>query len=197
MAVTIELVKKQALRTDREIGPDISSLEKPASTFEAAFGEHWNRICAVLFRLVGDRDEAEDLALEVFWRLYRRPPDTSRQGSSLGGWLYRVATNLGYNALRSKKRRKRYEEEAGLWSIENSSPASPAVESERAEERLQVRRALAQMKPRSAQLLILRHSGLSYAEIATALGIPKNSVGTLLARAEAEFEKLYRKLEGR
>jgi DNA-directed RNA polymerase specialized sigma24 family protein len=50
------------------------------ASFEAAFQEHWPRVCAVLYRLVGDRDETEDLALEAFWRLYRRPP-------ALGTWL--------------------------------------------------------------------------------------------------------------
>jgi RNA polymerase sigma-70 factor (ECF subfamily) len=50
---------------------------------------------------------------------------------------------------------------------------------------------LRQMKERDAQLLILRHSGLSYREIAAALDVAPGSVGTLLARAEAEFEQRY------
>ncbi len=57
-----------------------------------------------------------------------------------------------------------------------------------------VREALARMKPAQAQLLILRHSGLSYQELAEALGVKASSIGTLLARAEAEFEKRYREL---
>jgi DNA-directed RNA polymerase specialized sigma24 family protein len=52
------------------------------------------------------------------------------------------------------------------------------------------------MKPRSAKTLVLRYSGLSYAEIANAIGVSPNSVGTLLARAEREFEQQYRALEG-
>jgi RNA polymerase sigma-70 factor (ECF subfamily) len=56
-----------------------------------------------------------------------------------------------------------------------------------------VRSVLGHMRPRSAQALILRHSGLSYAEVADAIGIPPGSVGTLLARAEKEFERLYRR----
>ena len=51
------------------------------------------------------------------------------------------------------------------------------------------------LKPRAAQLLVLRHSGLSYAEIAQALNVARSSVGTLLARAEKEFERRYRALE--
>jgi RNA polymerase sigma-70 factor (ECF subfamily) len=50
------------------------------------------------------------------------------------------------------------------------------------------------MKPRSAMLLLLRQSGLSYREIASALEIAPGSVGTLLARAEKEFRKKYRQI---
>lgn len=167
-----------------------------AVAFEAIFHAHWTRVYAVLFRLVGDRAEAEDLALEVFLRLYRRPPARER-GDSLCGWLYRVATNLGFNALRARKRRQRYEQEAGRLALEVASGHDPEVEAERAEEREQVRSVLARMKPRSAQLLILRHSGLSYAELAAAFGVSPGSIGTMLARAEREFEAQYRALEGR
>jgi RNA polymerase sigma-70 factor (ECF subfamily) len=48
------------------------------------------------------------------------------------------------------------------------------------------------MKPREAQLLLLRSSGLAYREVAQTLGIQPGSVGTLLARAEAEFERRFR-----
>ena len=71
----------------------------------------------------------------------------------------------------------------------------PAQQVEKTQDRQQVRMALARMKPRSARLLLLRHSGLSYAEIAAALEIAPGSVGTLLARAEDEFEREYRRQE--
>jgi RNA polymerase sigma-70 factor, ECF subfamily len=161
--------------------------------FEAAFQEHWPRVYGAVFRLVGDRAEAEDLALETFWRLCQRPP---RRGENLAGWLYRVATNLGYNALRARKRRARYEEQAGKLEISNRAQQDPAVEVERADERRQVRAALDQMKPKSARLLILRHSGLSYAELAATLGLAPGSIGTLLARAEQEFLTNYQKIRG-
>jgi RNA polymerase sigma-70 factor (ECF subfamily) len=51
------------------------------------------------------------------------------------------------------------------------------------------------MRPRAAQVLVLRHSGLSYAEIAAAMNVAVGSVGTLLARAEKAFERHYRALE--
>ena len=170
-----------------------SEAHAPAE-FEALFQEHWERVYGVLFRLLGDQGEAEALALEVFWRLYRQPPPG--QARNLAGWLYRVATNLGFNTLRADKRRSRYEERAGYLSVEHPVPSDPVATLERADEREQVRAVLRQMKPRSAQLLLLRHSGLSYGEVATALDLSPASIGTLLARAEREFEQRYRAIYG-
>jgi RNA polymerase sigma-70 factor, ECF subfamily len=158
--------------------------------FDALFQQHWERMCSVLFRMLGDWHEAEDLALETFMQLYQKPP---AQENNLGGWLYRVATNLGLNALRARKRRQRYEEEAGAWLLESDPSQDPASVIERTQERQRVRIALGSMKLRSAQVLVLRHSGMSYAEIAGAIDVSPASVGTLLARAEREFEQLYRK----
>ena len=158
-------------------------------TFEAIFYEHYDRIYAVLFRLTGDPDEADDLAAEVFWRLLVRPPALD---GNLGGWLYRVATRLGYNHLRASRRRSQHEALAGL---ENQPAAGddPAGEAERLDERRRVRVVLRQMPLRDVQILILRHSGLPYREIAAAVGVASASVGTLLARAEKRFEELYAK----
>ena len=161
--------------------------------FEATFLENWQRIYNVLFQVVGDRAEAEDLALETFWQLYKNPP--SRR-ENLDGWLYRVALNRGFNALRSRKRRAHYEDQAAKMAIEVDSPVDPADETEQIEQRRSVRAVLAQMKPRSAQMLVLRHSGFSYAEIAVAVKVRHSSVGTLMARDEDEFEEIYRRSQG-
>jgi RNA polymerase sigma-70 factor (ECF subfamily) len=161
--------------------------------FEAAFQEHWPRVYGVAFRLVSNRAEAEDLALETFWRLFKHPPGRSE---NLAGWLYRVATNLGFNALRASKRRRGYEDQAGHLDLASHEANDPAVEFEKADERRLVRAALAQMKPKTAQLLVLRHSGLSYQELASTLGLAPGSVGTLLTRAEQEFLTNYQKMGG-
>jgi RNA polymerase sigma-70 factor (ECF subfamily) len=158
--------------------------------FEAVFLEHWPRVYGVLRRLVGDHAEAEDLALETFWQLYRRPPHDARD-LNLGGWLYRVATNLGLNTLRAWKRREHYELEAGQWDAPHRGDTDPAEVQAQAEVRGRVRAVLGEMSPRQAQLLILRHSGMSYQELAAALGVSANSIGTLLVRAERDFEKRY------
>jgi RNA polymerase sigma-70 factor (ECF subfamily) len=170
---------------------------RPSAAFDALFEAHWPRVYGVLLRLVGDPAEAEDLAIEVFWQLYRQPRPIGEE-RRLAGWLVRVATNLGLNELRGRRRRAHYEREAAVRSPEvlPGVAPNPAVEAERQLEQAAVRRVLARMKPRSAQLLVLRHSGLSYAEVAGALQLAPSSIGTLLARAEQEFESLYRAQEG-
>jgi RNA polymerase sigma-70 factor (ECF subfamily) len=156
--------------------------------FEAAFSEHYNRVYGVLFRLLGNRAEAEDLTVEAFWRLWERAP---RNRENLGGWLYRVAMRLGYNALRAARRRERYELQAGVEALETNGSPDPSHSLEQQQERARVREVLSRMNDRNAQLLVLRHSGFSYREIAGILGIAPGSVGTLLARAEAEFQQGY------
>jgi RNA polymerase sigma-70 factor (ECF subfamily) len=182
-------------RQTKPAQPESEGSASPAlfdAPFETLFQQHWERLCRVLLQIVGDEAEAQDLALETFVRLYRRPPADER---NLGGWLYRVATNLGLNALRARKRRQAYEEQAGALALEQDGPEDPAEAVERALERQRVREALGAMKPRSAQVLLLRHSGLSYAEIATAVDVAPSSVGTLLARAESEFEDQYTRMD--
>jgi RNA polymerase sigma factor (sigma-70 family) len=167
-----------------------ASSKTDATEFDAVFLEYWQPIYRVLVRIVGDHAEAEDLALETFWQLYRRPPANEH---SLGGWLYRVATNLGLNALRARKRRQQHELDAGKWNIENrvSDPANQVIVEE---ERTRVRDVLIEMDERQARLLFLRYSEMSYQELADALGVSVNSIGTLLVRAEREFAKRYQRV---
>lgn len=180
MTVTLDNLHSQAVKANA------------VADFETLFREHWPRVYGVIFRIIGDPDEAEDLALEAFLKLYGKM-DGAKGLSVLptSGWLYRVATNLGLNALRARKRRHQYELEAGKISLEVAAPENPAVVLERTEERLRVRQILSQMKPRAAKILILRHSGLSYREIAAAVRVSPNSVGKLLSRAEKDFERRW------
>ena len=170
----------------------VKSVESCAEAdLEALFAQHWSRVYGLLFRLVGEHAEAEDLALEVFWRYYHNPP-TEHDPQRVGGWLYRVALRLGFNSLRAQRRRNKYEDAVGMQNLVHEESLDPANQVELEEQRQQVRQVLAQMKPKPARLLVLRYNGLSYAEIATTLEIAPGSVGTLLARAEAEFQKRYK-----
>jgi RNA polymerase sigma-70 factor (ECF subfamily) len=161
--------------------------------FEALFKENWPFVYRLLYRLVGDPAEAEDLALETFFRLYQHHPLPQRE-FNLGGWLRKVATNLGLHSIRSFKRREHYEMSAGKGALEEMPENRPAEILAQGEERRLARLALAKMNGRQAQLLILRYSGLAYKEIAQTLGLSPSSIGPLLLRAEREFEKQYRVL---
>ncbi len=157
--------------------------------FDMLFSAHWERVYRLLVRVVGDPQESEAIALDVFWQLYRQPPNVDTD-DQLAGWLYRVALNRGYNALRAAKRREKYEAEAG-GALLVAKQDAPDITVERWMEQAKVRAALAEMKPRSAEVLSLRYSGLAYKEIAEVLEIAPGSIGTLLARAEKEFEAQY------
>jgi RNA polymerase sigma-70 factor (ECF subfamily) len=164
-------------------------MQMNSTIFDDLFQTHWERVYRLLFRVVGDGDSAEELALDVFWQLYRTPPRV-RDEDELAGWLYRVALRRGYNALRAAKRRDKYEQSAGAALLAEAT-LPPDIQVEQRMEQERVREVLTQLKPRSAELLILRYSGLAYKEIAATLEIAPASVGTLLARAEKEFEDVF------
>lgn len=162
------------------------------AAFESLFRQHYARIYRVLYRLVGD--EADDLAQEVFLQLYRRPPAAAE--TDLGAWLHRVAVNLGYNALRASQRRRGYRAilarlPGGDWQ---PVEAGPEEWTEAQEEQQRVRVALGRLSQREAAVLVLRYDDMSYREIALVLGVAPGSVGTLLARAERAFSKVYARL---
>jgi RNA polymerase sigma-70 factor (ECF subfamily) len=147
------------------------------AAFTRLFEQHWDGVYRLLARLVGDGHLAGDLAQEVFVQLYRRPPDgdPDGDGAPLRAWLFRVALNHGYNALRADRRRRRREDVAAR------DPSAPDA----------VRRTLLRLPERQRDCLVLRSEGLSYAEIAAAVGVAPGSVGTLLARAERAFKAAY------
>jgi RNA polymerase sigma factor (sigma-70 family) len=166
---------------------------RPSMSFEDLFLEYWPSIYRLLMHMIGDPAEAEDLALETFIRFYQRPPKTG-EGYNPGGWLYRVATNLGLHSIRSFKRRQQYETKAGTATLEEISDSQPPEILERKEQHLLAQLTLAKINPRRAELLVMRYSGLAYKDIAKALDLSPTSIGPLLLRAEREFEKIYRAL---
>ena len=165
-------------------------------SFEELFLAHYGRIVQALRRLLGDWARAEDLANEVFLKLYRGPLPHGSDGN-IAGWLYRTAMNLGIDALRSSARRQQYEQAAAVADAISYRREDAFDQALRTERQQRVRAVLAELKPAQAQLLILRASGHSYRELADALGIEVGSVGTLLVRAEAAFEERFRETYGR
>ena len=152
------------------------------SDLEDVFRSHYARVVSVAARVLGSRDPAEDVAQEVFLSFGR----SSVPGAEAGGWLTVAATHTALNLLRSGRRRDAREEAVG-----NDSPVLPDVADLviTREERAAVRAALARLPHRQAAALVLRHSGLSYAEVAAALELSPGSVGTTVRRAESVLLK--------
>jgi RNA polymerase sigma factor (sigma-70 family) len=165
-------------------------------SFDAAFSLLFEQRFAPLFRylmrLTDDRELASDFAQEAFVRLHRRGslPDTP------GAWLVTVAHNLLRDQRRSARRQLTL-----LSARQDRSPerdrSSGAEGQVLAEERRdQVRAALDRLSERDRQALLLRHSGHSYREIATALHVAETGVGTMLIRASQAFRRAYEEIHG-
>jgi len=183
------------------VQPEELALGAPAAAlgandwFDALFREHYPRIVSLLTRLTGNRGQAEEIAADAFSKLARRPL-LLQNDESRTAWVYRVAINAGLDAVRSNSRRRRTEEAAGAEQLRSGSGPDVLEEMLRRERCERVRGVLSTMKPRDAELLLLRSGGMAYREIAQALGVQIGSVGTLLARAEREFERRYRSRYG-
>lgn len=171
----------------------------PISRFDALFAQFYPELFGLVYRVLGDRMEAEDTLQEAFLKLLDEPELQARPDGEVGAWLRRVGINLAFNRLRSAKRARARLERVGRLERSDEEPidselVSPSGVAVRREERAAVRRALAEVPERQRECLLLRHSGYSYIEIAASLGVAVGSVGVLLARAEHAFRTHYRRL---
>ncbi|MFQ5490293.1 MAG: RNA polymerase sigma factor [Phycisphaerae bacterium] len=177
--------------------------QEPAA-FAALIDLYAGRLYGYLYRLTGARAEAEDLLSELFVRLVRTLPQYEHDGR-FEGWLFRIATNLARDRLRKVRRAPAVlsldadqvgqgQDEpalaAALADLSNSPPDAPL---ELREETDALQQALAKLPAGEREVVMLRHfSGMSFAEIAEAMGTPR---GTALARAHRGLKKLRAILE--
>ena len=160
-----------------------------AFDFEGCFHAHYRRVARVIVRIIQDPSRAEELAVDVFWKLWRRP---RAQGPHSAGWLYRAAARVAVDELRTRTRRERRER----WFAFITPWGDPERAREVAEEGSRVRIVLASLRAQDAQLIALRAEGFSYEELAQSLGLTPASVGTMLRRAHQAFRKEYVKRYG-
>jgi len=148
---------------------------------EQVFRADYARVVAVAARVLGSGAEAEDVAQEVFLSFAR----SAVPAAEAPGWLTVAAVHTALNALRSGRRRTAREEAV------REDPVTPDVADAVVvlEERRRVRAALARLPRTQAVALVLRHSGVSYADVAAALHLSPSSVGTTVRRAESALRK--------
>jgi RNA polymerase sigma-70 factor (ECF subfamily) len=170
-------------RTDDVAGRSRRSRVDIRPDLEDVFRSDYPRVVAIAARVLGSRDQAEDVAQEVFLAFGR----TSVPAGESGGWLAVAAAHTALNLLRSGRRRTSREESTGAWEDAVAPDVADAVVT--LEERSRVRAALARLPRKQAVALVLRHSGSSYADVASALDMSPGSVGTTVRRAESALRK--------
>ena len=165
--------------------PQYAIRQRVLDPFERLFLEEYPKVVAIAYRVLADRSAAEDVAQEVFIKFHRSlSPDSERAA----GWLHSAAVHSALNVIRGERRRAQREIAHALDPAQTPA-ANPERLVEEAAVRQEVRQALRKLPQRTAALLMLRYSGLSYAEVATALGMKVGNVGTLLRRAEEALRK--------
>jgi RNA polymerase sigma factor (sigma-70 family) len=153
-----------------------------AAGFEAFFRGHYRVVVRLAQSVVGDGQAAQDVAQDVFLAAYRRFPADYEEAA---GWVRVAAVHTALNLLRGERRRdKRQRLVHGVASL--PSVEDTVIDREAGAE---LRRVLSRLPRRSAAVLVMRHGGMSYAEISEALGVKVGQVGTLLRRAESALRQ--------
>jgi RNA polymerase sigma-70 factor (ECF subfamily) len=183
-APAVSRTGRAAWRAERKGGVAVSTPAGPGAVradLEQIFRTAYPRVVAVAARVLGSRDEAEDVAQEVFLTFGR---SSVPAGEALG-WLSVAAAHTALNHLRTGRRR------AAREVTGNDTTVYPDIADAvvTLDERRRVRAALGRLPRKQAVALVLRHSGLSYTEVAAALELSTGSVGTTVRRAESALRK--------
>ena len=151
-----------------------------------------SRETIIAWRMLGDREEAEDVAQDAFVRVFLRIHTWRREGA-FSTWLYRVVANLCFDRLRRPGRRGGLSARAGKSSSELTNPMPEATKSESSiETAVVVQQILGRISPKLRAVLVMREvEGLDYRDIASALRIPLGTVRSRLSAARLAFRDLY------
>jgi RNA polymerase sigma-70 factor (ECF subfamily) len=181
-ASAIAGAEEQVEREERRAVPD-STGGAVRADLEHVFRRDYPLVVGVAARVLGSRDLAEDVAQEVFLSFGR----SSVPAGEARRWLCVASAHTALNVLRSGRRRASREEIVAATDDVVVADVAEAVMT--LEDRRRVRTALTRLPRTKAIALVLRHSGLSYAEVAGALGLSPGSVGTTVRRAESALRK--------
>ena len=161
--------------------------EDPAA-FADIVRRYQDNLFNFLYRMTGNREDAEDLCQETFVRIYRALP-RFRAGAPFRPWMYKIAMNLAINHFNARRPAAILPDD-----IQASSPfSSPELMAELHETQQRLRQALLELPETYRAILLLRHlNDLSYQDIAQALDVPIGTAKVRLHRARKLLqEKLY------
>jgi RNA polymerase sigma-70 factor (ECF subfamily) len=164
--------------------------------FEILVNRHQTSILNLVYRFIGDRTQAKDLAQEVFIRVWKSV-NTYKPEAKFTTWLYRIAINLCLNELKSGRRKKWFSfnqsGEDGEHTFEEtlaaSTPSAEDILLEKERSR-QISDALQSLPDNQRMALVLkRYDNLSYQEIAKIIGCSVSAVESLLVRAKRTLQE--------
>jgi RNA polymerase sigma-70 factor (ECF subfamily) len=182
--------------------PDIRLMLRVRDDDSTAFADlverFQHRLVGVMHHIVGNADEAEDLAQEVFLRVYRiRKKYTPK--AKFSTWLFTIANNLALNTLRDRKRRPVLPLEVfdsgplGPRPTENAAASRdvpPAHNLQQQELAGVIRLALDELNERQRVAIVLnKFEDMNYADIADVMGLTTKAVKSLLSRARAKLRE--------
>jgi RNA polymerase sigma-70 factor (ECF subfamily) len=171
-----------------------------AAAFEELVSRYQSRLVGVMEHLVPKRELAEDLAQEVFLRVYRARKSYV-PGAKFSTWLFTIANNVASNAKRSMAKRKEVQVtgapgyDSGGFTIDRlameASGLMPTRKLDRDELALVVREAIQQLNERQKMAMLLsRFEGLSYEEIGKTMGLSVQAIKSLMSRAREKLRQL-------
>lgn len=170
-----------------------------ATAFEELVMRYQVRLITVLEHLVHGREQAEDLAQEVFLRVYRARKNYV-PGAKFSTWLFTIANNVASNALRSRARRREVNvssdpNEDASHPLERMAKAASALMPARQLDRIEMsevlRAAIDSLNERQRMALLLsKFEGMCYTDIAETMGLSVQAVKSLLSRARTNLKEL-------
>jgi RNA polymerase sigma-70 factor (ECF subfamily) len=175
--------------TDAEVMIELRSGNMAA--FDVLLAKYRKPMVHFMFRMVHNQAVAEELAQEVFLRIYRSR-ETYRAEAKFSTWLYRIATNLGVNHARDTKHERTAstvyldEPDAETGSTPDVADGTPSAEAEMLrKERMKAIRACVLALPERQKIAVLMHKyeGLDYKQIGEVLKLSESATKSLLFRA--------------
>ena len=163
------------------------------SAFREIVERYQNPLLNYIYRYTGDRASAEDIAQEVFLRVFKNAKEYQPL-SSFKTWLFKIATNLCLNELRDSKIHRNTIDifelnEAGFVALAEKRP-SPVRELENRELSFTLKKALKNLPEKQrVALLIHKYSGFTYLEISQMMGCSMSAVESLIHRARQSLRK--------
>lgn len=158
-----------------------------AAAFRELFDRHYTRAVNIAYRMLADRDLAEDIAMDAFVRIYEARASYNPQ-AKFTTFLYRVVANLSINAAR--RARAVTQEPLDEARLQASSESDPAAELQRAEASREVRAAILNLPENQRMALVLtRYDEMSYEEAAEVMGVSLKAIESLLHRAKRNLRK--------